>query len=887
MSKRFRIKKIVPTVVLYCLIFSLVILLSSADNFYVFSKPYDQIAPRSPQDLSLKIGTQSVELFWEENSEADLFNYMLYIRTGEEKESKDPILLGKTNYHKIEELNENTTYYISLVARDKNKNESKPTPEIGFTPDGPLNQDFKVAAWIQASADLEKARDSFTNHAEIFSTLSPFWYSAQEDGNIEKRGDILNEDVRNTAREKGVKMIPSITNNFDKDSKLSNLLKNEQTVASHIDIIMNEVLVNGYDGIDIDYENLDPAVKKQFTDFIIKLAEKLHEKGKIISVTVQAKQSDAQAWSGAGALDFKKLGEVADQFRVMTYDFSRVNTDPGSIAPVYWIKEVIEYAKSKVPKDKIMVGVPFYGYQWCTSDNDNEQCKNKGLTWEGVQNVIAKYDPVIEWNEASKTPWFLYVDEDNNTKVVNYEDHKSLEAKLEAVKELDVAGIAIWRLGSEDPQSFETIKEKLGKKIRPPRHIEVAPQNQAIKVKWDKSNNPSIKGYRVFIRQKAQSEDQATTTTKTTTSDDTTSQSTSTSYWQENYTDIFDANELTMTDLKNNQPHYVSVMPLTWGITAQEATLSSQEKQSRSSRPVIATPIDLYYPGQITDLEITDTGTTTIDLQWTAPGDEQLQGQATKYEIRYANEEITEETFTEAILCENLPEPSESETTQQYQVGDLEPGGKYYFAIKTFDEVNNTSDISNLVTTETIDNIPPAIPSAPDITSLNGELFIKWESSPDKDIAGYKIFYRQEKSYYQVIEVNKEDANYSLKNLENNYDYYVSLVAFDIHDNESARGPDAIGQPKDQANINRVKGVTAKSGEKLKATLATFSKKLFNEKAIPFIVVISVIVINFFIYQGLKREIQKPRKKRAAQTTTNSNKLNKVIDLKNIRRTLK
>ncbi|MFH2104842.1 MAG: glycosyl hydrolase family 18 protein, partial [Parcubacteria group bacterium] len=685
---------------------------------------------------------------------------------------------------------------------------------------------------------------------------------------------------------KGVKIIPSITNNFDKDSKLSKLLKNDDATKHHIAVILNEVVANNYDGIDIDYENLDPAVKNKFTYFITTLAEQLHQKEKTISVTVQAKQSDTQSWSGAGSSDFTKLGEAADQFRIMTYDYSRVNTAPGPIAPIYWMKEVIEYAKSKVPKEKIVVGIPFYGYLWCTTGS-KEECKNKGLTWEGVNNLITKYEPTIEWNDVAQTPWFLYVDDDDNTRVVNYEDHKSLAAKLDAVKELDVAGIAIWRLGSEDPENFPTIKDKLEKKIRPPRSIQAIPQNNAIKLSWEKSSDPNVKGYRIFIRQKS-SLDSSDIALPTDDPASTTSQPDSTSLWQEKHLDIFDANEYLLTGLKNNKPYYLSVAPLTWGIDDSQAFLSDQEKQNRTSQPIIAAPADLHYPGQIDTLKIEDTGTDTVELSWETPGDEQFEGQATKFDLRYSDQEITAETFQNATKYESLPTPEKPHTTQRQRIENLEPGIKYYFAIKTADEAENISDVSNVVSTETIDNIPPQVPAAPSISALDGELFMRWETSQDKDLAGYKLFYRQEKSHYNVVEIDPEKTNYTIRELDNNYNYYVSLSAIDTHGNESARGEDAIGYPHKQESISRATGFLDRSSEKIKATLATFSKKLFNEKAIPFIVVISVIVINFFIFQGLKREIHKrPGKKEKSIPTENKPRSNKVIDLKNVRRTLR
>lgn len=889
-------KNSIPTIILYFFVFSLILAISSLDKISVFSKAYDQLAPRTPQEFSLKVGPSSAEIFWKENTEEDIFSYVLHLRTEDEKETSNQILLGKTNNYHLENLSEDTTYFASLSARDKANNESEPTEEIGFTPDHLFPRDFQVAAWMQASADLEEAKKSYENNIEIFSSLSPFWYSAQEDGAIEKRGEIMDEHLYDISGSRSVKIIPTITNNFDQDSKLSNLLRNEENVEKHIDNIMREVNENNYDGIDIDYENLDAEVKSQFTDFIRSLADKLHQQEKIISISVQAKRSDGNVWSGAGACDFSKLGEIVDQFRVMTYDFSRTNTSPGPISPIYWFEEVLEYTKSNVPKEKILAGIPFYGYQWCTA-GDGESCQNKGLTWEGVSNIISQYDPVLERNDNSKTPWFLYIDDENNTKVVNYEDHQSVEDKLKVVKDLDIGGIAVWRLGSEDPQNFEAIRNTLGKKVKPPQNVHITPMDHALKVTWEKSDEPSIKGYRITIKSKLDlanigdnfdfedvaSEDGGSDSGATSSGE--ALDSYSASPWKKDVIDVYDEGEYVVNNLENGKPYYISVMSLIWEIDPEETILSEEEKQNRSSGPVIATPTDFYYPGKIIDLNVGGVDATTVDLSWTTPGDNYFEGLASQFDIRYYEKEITADNFSEAYTYESLPTPVEPKSLQSWQIRGLEPGIKYYFAVKTKDESGNSSDISNVVSAETIDNIPPSVPDSPELIAFDEEIFVRWKGSEEKDVAGYKIFYKQENSFYNIIDVDSEATHFSIKNLENNYNYYISLSAYDTHGNESARSGDAKAMPKSQASVNRLKSIFDKSSEKIKAALAVFSKRLFNEKAIPFIVVISVLVINFFIYQGLKREINRKNKKRKIDVSPKRS--DKIIDLKNIRRTLK
>lgn len=896
MKNKLKNKKVIFGTIIFLSIFLLIFLVSGFGNVRVLSKPYDQVAPRAPQDLSVQIGEKSVHLNWKENYEADLFSYLLYVNE-DNKSDKDPIFIGKADNYLLENLNPEKTYQLSLAAQDTSKNIGPKTNEVSLVPDSSHPSNFKVAGWMQASADLVDAQRSFIENSDVFTDLSPFWYSAQGDGSIEKRGQIIDDNITNIAKNNSINIIPTITNNFDEDSKLSDLLGDNEKTKRHIENIVNEVVINDYDGIDIDYENLDSEVKDQFTYFIKDLATLLHEQNKLISVTVQAKKSDTNNWDGAGAINFKKIGEEVDQFRVMTYDYSRLNTDPGPISPVYWFKEALEYAMSKVPQEKIMAGIPTYAYQWCTTDSGN--CNSKGLTWDGVQNIISQYDPVQEWNDMAKNPWFLYVDDSNNTKVVYYENHQSIYEKLKIVKEMGIGGIAIWRLGSEDLQNYEVIRENIGKKIKPATGIKVSPGDKTIKITWDKNEDQNIKGYRLIIKEKEDLEiDEKENELEEMNAQELLdkikngeySYNDSSDDWIVEYIDIYEENEYTVEKLKNGKTYYLSLMTLEWDESLAGIELSKEDQELRTSSEITVVPSDQYFPGTIEDLEIIETGSTSVELTWTNTGDDYLDGQADQFDIRYLEGEINEYNFNDGIRFENTPEPLESLQEQGWQANGLEPGKKYNIAMKVIDESGNQSELSNVVNTETIDNIAPNIPASITATPLDREIFLKWEPGSEDDIAGYKIFYKKESSYYDIVEIGAHETNYSIENLDNSFNYYVGMSVYDYTGNESVRSEDVKVMPTDKKNTAHYKNTADKYYEQVKASLVSFSKRLFNDKAIPFIVVLSVLVVNFFIYQGIKMEINKKSQRKLERKISSSGatiKTNRVVDLKNIKKTFK
>lgn len=813
---RYKTKKFIPLIILWLIVFSLILAVSYFNSGKVLSAS-DTSVPHTPQGFSVKARDGSLELSWDANAEWDIFSYKIYWRSESKPQKINSKLVGNRTNYLLENLKNGTTYFVSLSVLDSAQNESKPTPEISITPVAKKQKkEFKVAAWMPTNWDIEDARDSFEKNLDIWNIISPFWYSLREDGGLSKKKGAGNPHLINLAKKNNILVIPTITNNFDK-KKTSKVLNDPHLLDSHIENVYNEVMIRGYDGIDIDYENIKPEDKFRFLEFIRKLANKLHSQNKLISVTSQPKKSDMDNWSGPGAMDYTELGKMVDQFRVMTYDFHRMGNIPGPISPPEWIKEVIEYTKSKVPKEKILVGIPFYGYDWCISGAGTDG----GIVWDGVQNILKKYKPTLEWDDKAKEPWLLYVDDQKNTQVIYFQNARSISYKLDMVKNLDVEGISIWRLGSEDPEIFSVIREKMGKKINGSvAGLKITPQDKAINLEWENSD-PEIQGYRIYFRREGEI--------------------------NEKFFDVWQKNQAQIYNLENGVRYYINLAPL-----------GDQGKLGKKSKEVSAFPQDLAYPGTIFDLKIEKIGTNTLDLSWTTPGDEFFKGKAEKFDIRVDTKEITEKNFKQAKEYWASPKPGPAGTKQKWQIRNLEPGLTYWVAIKTIDESKNESFISNVIKATTLDNIAPQIPQGFKAKAKDSKIILSWKKNSEKDLAGYKIYFKQEKSFYDIVEVNKDVQEYVLEDLENGKRYFVSLSAFDRTGNESERTEDIKLIPRKGNIITKAREIKINQSQtKIRASLVSFIKKIINKEALPYLILFAVIIINFFVYKGLKDEINR------------------------------
>jgi spore germination protein YaaH len=309
--------------------------------------------------------------------------------------------------------------------------------------------------------NLDKGTAMVVGNQESVNEVSPWMYGLDEEGRLTNQypPELTAEVGRQLARlrEAGIPIVPSlanITNDRWAYEPVAKMLHDPAKRRAHIAEIAELVKREDYAGIDIDYENLHGTDRQAFTDFVTELGKAMDEEGKTLSVAVFAKTTDAGYDERNVAQDYAAIGRAADQVRLMGYDFHWATSPPGSIAPIDWVRDTLNYAKTQIPSERIVLGVPLYGYDWADGHGT-------ALTWLQAFRLATEHKAVVNYDAPTQSPWFRYTDAQGREHEVWFENAASSKAKFEAARGSGIRGVYLWMFGYEDTETWRELRQSL------------------------------------------------------------------------------------------------------------------------------------------------------------------------------------------------------------------------------------------------------------------------------------------------------------------------------------------------------------------------------------------------------------------------------------------
>lgn len=236
------------------------------------------------------------------------------------------------------------------------------------------------------------------------------------------------------------------------ESIVLNKKKQDTLIAETIEILKLKSL----DGVNIDFEYVGSPpknVRDKFTEFVQKFHADCSQLTSHCSLSID---TYADAATEHRLWDISALVPFVDHIVVMAYDFTRPSSDySGPVAPLDQIKEAIQSFLSMVPSEKILLGVPYYGYEWPTySKEPISKTKDVGYiaTYKRIKELVTDPGSILGWDNKSFTPYVISTSS-GKTSQIFYDDTRSLSLKYDFVNEANLGGIAIWALGYDSPNA--------------------------------------------------------------------------------------------------------------------------------------------------------------------------------------------------------------------------------------------------------------------------------------------------------------------------------------------------------------------------------------------------------------------------------------------------
>ena len=312
-------------------------------------------------------------------------------------------------------------------------------------------QDGIKIVWDQTSKainDTEIKRQPIDG----LDVLSPTWFEIKNsNGDIEDKGSI---EYANWAKEQGYQLWALVSNSFDSlitHDVLSDANKRTKVIN---DLVMYAKKYN-LDGINIDFENVAKEDGDYYLQFIKEATPIFKKNNLIVSVDMYV----PTPWTAHYKME--EVGKIVDYVIIMAYDehysTSKVS---GSVSSLLWAEKYMTEATKLVPKDKLIMGVPFYTRVWTETKNEDGSVSvvSKSLKMDEARKLLEDNNANIVWDSKTKQYYGEYFS-DGTTKKIWLEDESSMEERMKVARNLDVKGVAGWKRGHENQQTWNVINK--------------------------------------------------------------------------------------------------------------------------------------------------------------------------------------------------------------------------------------------------------------------------------------------------------------------------------------------------------------------------------------------------------------------------------------------
>ncbi len=286
--------------------------------------------------------------------------------------------------------------------------------------------------------------------------LSIFSYQVLADGSLVEIDDT---QLIQAAWQAGVAPMMVITN-IEATAGFSSALAHtiltdnqvQQTLLSNIIAVLDS---KSFYGLNIDFEYVYPIDRLAYNQFLQTVTERLRSLGYFTAITVAPKVSAGQLGAQYEAYEYPALGILVNRVILATYEWGYTFGPPIATSPVEQVQRVLDYAISVIPSQKILMGMPNYGFDWTLPYQAFSSART--VSFNEAEALAASTGAEIRFDPGTQVSYFNYVDDGGVQHVVSFDNEIGIRYRLEFVSSYNLGGVSFWTINNFSPASYQTL----------------------------------------------------------------------------------------------------------------------------------------------------------------------------------------------------------------------------------------------------------------------------------------------------------------------------------------------------------------------------------------------------------------------------------------------
>ncbi len=367
------------------------------------------------------------------------------------------------------------------------------------------DKSLMVGGWVPYW-HCEKAMETAKKHIHLLDQISPFSYEVDAQGTITdpfKRKAACWQEFHKFCKKHKILFVPSI--HWHSSHDIHTILSDKKKRDNHIEQIMDTVITNELDGINIDYETIADHDRNHFLRFLQLLADKLHARGLVLHLSIEARTSDTSThleypqtyttkasppgekrnktshehtllynpFRKASILRYKKIiAKFCDQIIIMGYDEwgTRYKESNEHLKNKYymshsstqWLNQIMQYALTFIPAHKLVLGLPAYGLEFCvlTDSNGDLSFKKRSNPSYKLSTELADQHQQKPQRTAGGELAFTYNRFCGEQRYICYLDSKSIQERIDMAKHYHLKGVYLFTICGNEDENIWPILQK-------------------------------------------------------------------------------------------------------------------------------------------------------------------------------------------------------------------------------------------------------------------------------------------------------------------------------------------------------------------------------------------------------------------------------------------